>query len=78
MSQHLSEKEFAVAIVKGLTPQERQHVDECSQCAGDLEAFHKTVSSFRSSYRELVDTQLARGVNVSAHTPQAMHRPIGL
>ena len=77
MSQHLSEKEFAVAIVHGLTPQEREHVLECSQCAAELEGFHGTVNSFRSSFRELIDTQLARGLDLST-LPQSAHRQIGL
>jgi hypothetical protein len=78
VSQHLSEKGFAVAIVNGLTPQERQHVANCSQCAAELEAFQGTVASFRSSFRELVEAQLACGVRLSAAVPQRVHRPIGL
>ena len=77
MSQHLSEKEFAVAIVHGLTPQEREHVLECSQCAAELQGFQGTVNSFRSSFRELIDTQLARGLDLST-LPQSAHRQIGL
>lgn len=76
MSQHLSEKEFAVAVVKGLAPEERRHVADCSQCASELEVFEGTVRSFRSSYRELVDAQLAGGVRLPV--PERAHRPIGL
>jgi anti-sigma factor RsiW len=78
MNQHLSEKEFAVAIVNGFTPQESQHVANCSQCAAELEAFQGTVASFRSSFRELVDAQLVSGVSLSAAVPQRVPRPIGL
>jgi anti-sigma factor RsiW len=78
MNQHLSEKEFAVAIVKGLTPQQHQHVGECSRCAAEMESFSRTVSSFRSSFRELIDAELARGLHPSVLTPQPARRPIGL
>jgi hypothetical protein len=78
MNQHLSEKEFALAIVKGFTPQQHQHVGECSQCAAEMEGFSRTMNSFRYSFRELIDAELARGVHLSARTPQAAHRPLGL
>jgi len=78
MNQHLSEKEFAVAIVKGLTPQQHQHVGECSRCAEEMESFNRTMSSFRGSFREFVDAQLASGVDLSASSPEAAHRPLGL
>jgi anti-sigma factor RsiW len=78
MNQHLSEKEFAAAIVKGLTSQQHQHVGECSRCAAEMESFNHTVSSFRRSFHELIDAELARGVHVPVSTPQVARRPIGL
>src|SRR5262245_60294722 len=78
MSQHLSEREFAAAIVTELTPQERQHVSDCSRCAAELEAFRGTLKSFRGSFRELVDTELARGTRLSPGSPKHAPRHIGL
>jgi hypothetical protein len=78
MSKHLSEKELAAAIVSGLTPREQQHVSVCSQCSADLEAFHGTVSLFRSSFRGVVDAQLAVGVRRPTRVPEVTHRPVGL
>jgi hypothetical protein len=78
MKQHLSERELAVGIVKGFSPRERQHLADCSQCAAEPETFQRTVASFRTSFRELVDAQPARGVRLSTDTPQSAHHPIGL
>ena len=52
-------------------------MSECSQCAAELEGFHGTVNSFRSSFRELIDTQLASNLDLST-PPQSAHRPIAL
>ena len=78
MNQHLSEKEFAVAIVNGLTPQQDQHVGECSRCAAELESFSRTMSSFRGSFRKLIDDGVARAATSSMRRPQATRRPVGL
>jgi hypothetical protein len=78
MSQHLSEKEFAVAIVKGFTPEQLQHVADCSECAAELESFKGAMSSFRSSFRTLVDDRATGGVPLSTRVPERASRPIGL
>lgn len=78
MNQHLSEKEFAVAIVRGLTPRQHQHMGECSHCAAEMESFSRAVKSFRSSFRELIDAELTRGVNLSELPPRPAHRSLGL
>jgi anti-sigma factor RsiW len=78
MKQHLSEKELAVGIVRGFSPRERQHLADCSQCVAELETFQRTVASFRSSFRELVDAQPARGVLLPTNATKHAHRPIGL
>jgi hypothetical protein len=49
MNTHLSEDVISRLIIGNGSSDEQQHVDQCSQCSGELERLKQTLSVFRHS-----------------------------
>ena len=59
MNPHLSPEQFARCFVSIGSRRELHHVAGCSACREELEAFERTVSSFRLALRGHVDESAA-------------------
>jgi hypothetical protein len=52
MNHHLSQDQLSMWILGRASPDEQQHVRECSGCAAELARFQEPLSTFRSAMRE--------------------------
>src|SRR5277367_3127731 len=57
MNQHLSSKQISQYLVGDLTPEQEVHAHECSVCGARLAHLEASLSHFRSSVRNLKETQ---------------------
>ena len=57
MSQHLSSREISQWMIGGRTPQQEQHVRECSECGAELARMEASLALFRGSVRHWSDGQ---------------------
>ena len=51
MSQHLSSQEISQWMIGERTPQQEQHVRQCSQCGAELDRLEAALALFRGSVR---------------------------
>jgi len=51
MSQHLSSREVSQWMIGERTPQQEQHVRQCSQCGAELARLEASLALFRGSVR---------------------------
>jgi len=58
MSPHLSEREISLWMVGERTPQQEQHVRECSECSAELARLEASLALFRGSVRHWSDRQV--------------------
>jgi protein TonB len=58
MTMHLSSQQISQYLVGDLTPAEEVHAHECSQCGARLARLESSLSHFRSSVRNLKETQM--------------------
>jgi hypothetical protein len=57
MSQHLSSLEVSQWMIGERTPQQEQHVRQCSQCSAELARLEASLALFRGSVRHWSDRQ---------------------
>ena len=57
MSQHLSSQEISQWMIGERTPQQEQHVRQCSQCGAELARMETALALFRGSVRHWSDRQ---------------------
>ena len=57
MSQHLSSQEISQWMIGERTPQQEQHVRQCSQCGAELARMEAALALFRGSVRHWSDGQ---------------------
>src|ERR1039458_3569997 len=58
MSQHLSSQEISQWMIGERTPQQEQHVCQCSQCGAELARMEAALALFRGSVRHWSDRQV--------------------
>jgi hypothetical protein len=58
MSQHLSSQEVSQWIVGERTPQQEQHVGQCSECGAELARMEAALAMFRGSVRHWSEGQV--------------------
>jgi hypothetical protein len=58
MSQHLSSQEISRWMIGERTPQQEQHVRQCSQCGAELDRLEAALALFRGSVRQWSDGQV--------------------
>ena len=58
MSQHLSSREISQWMIGERTPQQEQHVRECSECGAELARLEASLALFRDSVRHWSDGQV--------------------
>jgi hypothetical protein len=52
MRGHLSFAHISRVMIEGCTPEQEQHVRQCSRCGGELERLHGALALFRESARQ--------------------------
>src|SRR5271157_513509 len=57
MSQHLSSQQISQWMIGERTPQQEQHVRQCSQCGAELARMEAALALFRGSVRHWSDVQ---------------------
>jgi hypothetical protein len=58
MSQHLSSQQISQWMIGERTPQQEQHVGECSQCGAEVARMEAALGLFRGSVRHWSDLQV--------------------
>jgi hypothetical protein len=52
MISHLTSEEISKALIGDVTPEQQQHVRECTECGASLQRLRETFSVFRESVHE--------------------------
>jgi hypothetical protein len=59
MTKHLTEDQIARCFAGHSTNAERQHIQQCAECGGELDRLAGSISLFRTAIRDRIDARVA-------------------